>query len=523
MVICIPVWGVEYFINQDGSGHIHSAFLMAEMLKGNPMATSIYEFNSFSVPNSTGHWILVLLLQVFDPFVATKILISVLFVGLVATVAWLRYVTAGSEGVKTSMLIAAAAGFNWLWLVGFYNFLIGVIVLVIGIAVFYRWGDILYVRRGVFLTVLFLLTYYSHVVSFGILLGSVVILACFAASEKRKSSIGWVLASILPIVPLATIYRSVTAGGGGYSPVWRSLNDTGSITNWINQIRLADPFIIISRKSLPFVDGQSDMYAIFTPLLWISVALIVLMIPTIFEWKRNREEFWRAAPFVFLVAFSVLFVMFAPDDFGTAHGGVLRERVALCSLIFFVPIFRLDNGKIFRRIGQTLLIFVIVFQTVALWDYAIRTDDMAREYYAANSVIRDQERIASVTIINDSMKFHSLPSTQMNNFHRIGRNITVWDNYEIGHFLFPIKAKTEPDKQFVLDLTSSNAFLIYYPSQNFRERILRFESLISNDGGRIDALFVWGRNQELDNVLEKYFKIEPDFESANLRLLRRKK
>ena len=152
-IACSPVWSVEYFVNQDGSGHLYSSHLMLEILKGNQAVSELFIFNSVSVPNSSGHWLQVLLLVLFQPFVVTKIIVTFTFAGFVASVGWLRWKTVGIDGLKTSLLFGAAIGFNWLWFLGFYNFIIGVCGLSLTIGIFYSWRDDLNWRRSMILSI----------------------------------------------------------------------------------------------------------------------------------------------------------------------------------------------------------------------------------------------------------------------------------------------------------------------------------------------------------------------------------
>src|SRR6185369_13244998 len=181
---CLPVWVTKYFINQDGSAHIYSSVLILELLKGNTHLSEIFAFNSISVPNSSGHWLMVLLLCFFSPLIVTKIMVTLTFAGFVAAVGWLRLKTVGIEGIKTSLLFGAAIGFNWLWLVGFYNFLIGLCCFVITIGLFYNWSAKMNFSRTFVLALLFLITYFSHIVGFAILAGSIFVL--FISSPKAN-------------------------------------------------------------------------------------------------------------------------------------------------------------------------------------------------------------------------------------------------------------------------------------------------------------------------------------------------
>jgi hypothetical protein len=518
---CSPIWAVDYFINQDGSGHVYSASLMTGLLKGSSAVSEIYTFNSISFPNSSGHWILVFLLFFFSPFTVTKIIVTFTYLGLVAAVGWLRFGTVGREGVATALLIGAAIGFNWLWLMGFYNFTIGVIGFTFTLALYFRWREDMNLPRALMLAALLVLVYFSHIIGFGILAVSICLLGVFVPPSKWKKTLLWTALAFLPIVPLLIIYKLLSEAGGGFSPVWRNLSDPYSFSSWITQIRSADLFVIISRKTFPFTDANSSLFAVFTPGLWLLGGIFCLAAATWFSFRRQRDFLKKYYAFAVLFAVCVFIAMFAPDDFQLTHGGVLRERFLLCGLIAFVPLFRTDNSVWLKRFAQFCLGVVIVFQTLALWEYSLHSDKLAKDLVAAQPMVEENTRLVSVSIIEDGLRYHSLPTGQMDNYLGIGgRNVQVWDNYEIGHYLFPIVAKEISHRQFVLNYTGSNVFALNDKSVNFDEKLSKLEALLEANNNKIDTLLVWGKDARVEAVLSRWFESEPYFQSGEVRLFR---
>ena len=517
---CAPVWAVEYFINQDGSAHIYTAQVMLELLKGNPNFGEVFAFNSISIPNSSGHWLMVLLLIFFSSFTVTKILVTLTFAGLVAAIGWLRLKTVGAEGLKTSFLIGAALGFNWLWQCGFYNFLIGVCCFVFSVGLFYNWREKMNLGRALLLSLLFLLAYFSHIVSFAILAGSILLLAFTVSRENIKRNLLWIFAALLPVLPLIVIYKSVSASGGGFFPVWRNLANPSSPASWLSQMRTADPFILISRKSFPFFDGNSIYFAIFTPLLWILAGYVALIAASYFDKDKTGFLSRNNLIFAFLFISCVFGAMFAPDDFGLTNGSVLRERLLLCGLIFFIPLFRVNNSLKLKRLAKFCLLFVIGFQNLAMWDYALQANAEAKEFLSAQTVISPEDKLASIVLVEDGLRFHSLPATQMNNYLGIQKNAVIWDNYEIGHYLFPVVARNIADKQFVFEFTQRSAFSLNDPNQNFEDKLSRLDACLAENHGKISALALRGNDTRVEAVLGKWF--EPVFENGKIRVFRHK-
>ena len=519
---CAPVWAVEYFINQDGSAHLYSSYLMLELLKGNVLLGENFAFNSIAIPNSSGHWLMVLLLNVFSPFAVTKIIVTLTFAGFVASVGWLRLKTVGVEGLKTSFLIGAAVGFNWLWLCGFYNFLIGVCCFVFSVGLFFSWREKMNVWRTVILSLLFLLAYFSHIISFTILTGSIFLLIFSASKENIKRNLLCFFAALAPVLPLIIIYKSLSASGGGFFPVWRNLENPFSPLSWLLQMRTADPFIITSRKSFPFVAEYSKYLAVFTPFLWILAALLSLLTAT---FKQTENFSFRSKTnliFAFLLISLVGAAMFAPDDFGLTNGSILRERLLICGLLFVIPLFRAAESRRLKRFAQTSLLLVVAFQTLALWEYSLQTNRQAKEFLAAQTAILPDDRLASIILVEDTSRFNSYPLAMLNNYFGMGKNRIVWDNYEIGHYLFPVVAKNAADKQFVFDLTRHNAFVLNDASQNFEERLSKLDACLAENHQKIKTLTVLGKDARIEEILSKWFEPAPVFENNRARVFRHK-
>lgn len=464
------------------------------------------------------------LLTFLAPYVVTKLMVTITFVGFVAALTFLRIRTApGEGGVKTTMLIGAALAFNWLWLVGFYNFLIGLCFLLVTAAIFRTWMSALNIRRSFAMAMLLLVTYFSHIVSFSLLIGSLVTMAVSTRVSKLKQNIAYLSLAAFPTVPLLASYKTSTGRRGAVSPVWRSLDNVTSLTSWTRQIRTADPFILISRNNFPFVGRKATFFAGLTPLLWISVALALLTVSTLKDHVLTANSIPNSpkVPFVLLFGMLVGAALFAPDDFGTENGGVLRERILLCGLAFFVPLFR-SSDLLWNRLAQTILLFIVGFQTLALLEYSVTSSKAATEYFVVRNAIPPNDTLAAVNLIDGPPRFHSIPEGQWDGYFGFEQRLTILDNYELGHDLFPVVMKKYPNRNTARDLASANLIYTVKGAENFDKQLRALSGALSKHNQKIDTLIIWGRNRAVDDVVQKWFGPEPYFENGNVRLLHRK-
>lgn len=520
LVIIAPIWSVERFIIQDGSGHVNTAFVMTEMLKGNPFFTSLYEFNSPFVPNSSGHWLMVMLLQILSPLIVTKIMMTLTFVIVPLSVVWLRRQVCGTDGLMTSFLIGCVVAFNWFWLLGTFNFMLGFAGFVFTLGLFWRWREEMNFSRSLILCLLIAVIFFSHLVGFLMLTGSLFVIVLFTEAGSRKRALVWTAPVMLTAAVLFILYKTqIGAGGEGFSPAWRSLSEPLSLRSWLSQLIAVDPFVLLSRKTLPFTDLNSSLFALFSPILWAVAGLLLLAVHTLLA-RSDRQP--RRLPFMILGLGCFVVALFGPDDFNLSNGSLLRQRVFMAAIVLAVPLLTLSVGKL-KLLGQVCIVVVLVFQTAVLWEFALRSDAETRGFIEAGQQIPDEQRIASTVILEDSPRFHAFPATQMINYLGTGRNIIVVDNYEMGYNLFPIVLRDIESRKFVHGFTGSNVLYMNDPQKDPATDLKYLDFFLVDDSGKIDTMLLYGRNDAVEAVLSKSFESKPYHELGNIRLFRRRK
>ncbi len=519
---CLPIWSVEYYLDQDGSPHLYNGFIILELLKENPTFTSIYAFNPIPIPNLTGHWILTFLLVFFSPQTVIKIIVTLTFALFVAAIGWLRWQIAGREGIYTVLLIGIVLAFNWMWFLGFYNFIIGVIGFTFTLGLYWRWREKLNFYRTFVVAILIIFVFLSHLISFAMLVGSILAIGIFVSPIYLKRTLAWTFAAFTPVIPLIISYKLAAEAGERASPVWRYLENPLSLSNWILQLQTADPFQLLSRKTLPFLSVNSGGFVLFMPLLWLTVALLCFTFATWFYGGRRFFFSREQLPFVLITLLSILFWVFGPDDFGKSHGSFLRERIVLCGLICFVPLCRSEFSPRLRTLGQLCLVFVVLFQTLALWDYSITADKIGREYLSGRQAIADDGTLGAVILIENGCRFKSNPLTNINVLYGIGKNTRVWDNYEIGYYLFPVVVLNPSERQFVFDFHESSVYDLCDPNDKTDEKIARLDLLLTSHHQKIQTMLVWRGDRRIYAVLKKWYEEKPIFENDKVQIFRHK-
>ena len=134
--------------------------------------------------------------------------------------------------------------------------------------------------------------------------------------------------------------------------------------------------------------------------------------------------------------------------------------------------------------------------------------------------LRSSRSTILVTFENNSLRYHANTIPQLNCYNGISTDNIVWDNYEFGHYLFPLVTKSEADRRFIHDLTTSQFYSLDNPSDGYEDRYYRLESSLSAYNERIDTLAIWGEEPRVEELLQRWFEREPYFQSGRLRLFR---
>ena len=522
IAILTPIWFVDFFVNNDGSGHLYVSHVMLEHLHGGTFFSDKLAFNSFALPNSLGHWFIVGLLPLFSPAVVTKLMMTVTFVLMAVSLVYLRICVFGDDDLVTTVLLCGAASANGFWLQGSYNYILATIGFTFALGLFFSWRNDMTLWRVVSLSGVIAIVYFGHLISFCLLLGSLIVLALFVTGSKRLRAIAAICIASIPSIFLLFVYLLSKDNAEPFVPYWRQLANPLSIQSWGYYISSSDPFGFISRQTIPFGDLRSPILAFVSPWALISIALLIICTATAIAFRRDLARFRNSIPFAVLFVLTFIAAVFGPNDFGLRNGSILRERLFLMSVIVLTGCFTFSYAPKLARICQALLLIVMVFQTAALWEYALFADNETASFIAARDSIPEGAAIASVVFDDREEKFRVLPLGQLDNLIGVGRNVFVWDNYELGHNLFPVIAIKPEDSLLAYALWSSNAFSRNEPKSFFDQKLMNLGSSLRSGKDRIDFLLVYNADQRITEIVEENFASDLVYANGNMRILKAK-
>lgn len=519
---CAPIWYVGQFYGNDGISHLRSASLILDFVRGGPRAPGFYELSATLVPNSMAHWLMSVLLTVVSGSTAYKMVTSLLYCLFVAAVGWLRFTTFGVKGLGLIIIFAADLALNRLWLIGTHNFILGTIIVLFTLGLVQRCENRLHARSTMLLAFCFAAAYFSHLMSFLMLVLVVGISIILGAGAGRLRSLVYAFAACLPVAPFALAYQILRSKEGSLYPLWYILNEPLSFSSVLSYLRGTDPFFIISRRYIPFTDVDSVYNSLAAPILWFLLCLILLSAAA-FVSGGLRDVIRRRFPSVVIVLTLLILTLIAPDELGPTEGGIIRFRFFLAAMACLVTVIVVPDQKWVRRVAGSILAAVFAFQTLGLWEYALRYDAEFTEFAPAVDVVNDGDRIASIIVIEDrQLRFSPSPVERISSLIGVKKDVVIWDGYEMGFYFFPIIAASEDDRRLIREYSFVNVLKPFYPEANFAQELSKLTEQIEAVYQRTDVLLVRGRDARVDAVINRHFGPDPFYESANYRLFRRR-
>ena len=165
----LPLWIFTHFPSQDGHNHIYNALALKEYHKHeNYTMRDAWKLNITIFPNWLSHLMLFAFLYVFPPIVAQKVFLT-LAVGLVP-ISFFYFLDAVHKRGFVFAWLGFLFTYNFLLFMGFFNFALSTSLFFFSFGYWWRHKDAIRVNQLIVLYVLLLLTYLSHIASYGLLL-----------------------------------------------------------------------------------------------------------------------------------------------------------------------------------------------------------------------------------------------------------------------------------------------------------------------------------------------------------------
>ena len=176
IVYLLPIWLFPYFPTQDGVSHVYNSQILTEYSNPEYEFRDYYEINWYPFPNWLSHFSLAMLIFVFPPLIAEKIFLS-LYVILFPTRNLLFPQRRTTRGRHAFVILSFTFVYNYLFLMGFYNFAVSVPLFFLALGYWWKHKDEMDRNRIILLNLLIIITYFAHLISYAFILFSIALLA----------------------------------------------------------------------------------------------------------------------------------------------------------------------------------------------------------------------------------------------------------------------------------------------------------------------------------------------------------
>jgi hypothetical protein len=428
----IPAFQPLFFPSVDGPIHIYNANVILKLLSGSEFLSQYYTFNTWIVPNWTGHFIMAGLLSVFSATVASQIFIGLCLILLPVS---FRYCVKKihKTGFFVTYLIFPFT-YTFVLCMGFYNFYIGIIILFLTVGILFEYCKFPF-RMNLFfsLCLLILLCYLTHLFLF-ISLGMIalcilfldVILIVFNKGDIKlilKKVLFLFFAFVIPVILTVIFFDHVPKGNKFY--LLKS-----ELLQWITNCR----------SLICYVPQDEVMYTTYEFLIFMLLFSIAIYIRGVQFYKNvigMRSFFLAFRPqdtfLVMLLAFIYLYFKLPDSDSLT---GFVSVRLNLMIYLFLIL---WCSGFNYPKWISAISFSVLLFSQINL---------LALHSIVFKSLNKD---IAEVIVIEEQIKENTLilpldysgnwVMGHYSNYLGITKPVVILKNHECSNSYFPLKWK----------------------------------------------------------------------------------
>jgi hypothetical protein len=488
IIYLIPIWRFPYFPTQDGPSHIHNTQVLKDFNNPEYKFGEHYKLNIKPFPNWINYIIMAGFQFIFSPIISEKLFLTIYVVMMAISI----YYLLGVFGHKRRIFAFISFPFiyNYLFLMGFYNFAIAVPLMFFSIGYFWKYKDKINWKSGIILGLLPVLTYFSHPVPYILVISTIFILSVIYF-KKRIRGIIYNLICLIPSIALFVnyaIYTGMTKAKRPPSSFW-------------NMPRLLSDFV--SEKSLVSFNTSEQTKIGYVIFGFIALMLIITIIS---KWRFhdgkliiNLEE-KDYLIFGFIISFGLY--IYAPDGLEN-QGGFINSRLNLLSSLFLIPLISENIGKIMRVIALVLMVIIAIGNFIYLYDYIDVLSFELEEYTAG--VDKIGKNIVMMPLIFDKGGNSQLVQifTHAPNYNCLDNGNINLGNYEAAIHYFPINFRDDFDRPTVSQVH-------YTPNE------IDFAKLSTY----VDYIVAFGYDKNITDKVNKYYDVI--FTKDRLRIYKKK-
>ena len=426
----LPLWVFKYFPTQDGPAHVYNSYVLSAF--HDEESTLLREYHKLNLrlfPNWSSHAFMSLLMKIFPPLIAEKIHLSAIISLLPLSLFY--FVGAVHKGKNLYGFVGFLFSDHYLLHMGFYSFALSVPLFFFALGYFMKHKEDLSLNKIAILNLLCILIYFSHILSYLLLILSLTLLS-ITSFYRRPKRVMALLVSMLPLYFIMANYllSNVVADNGHLHLRWERFSD------W----KAWDYFLSI--KSLMFF---TDAHLIPTRILAIMLGLLF----AVTLYKRIRERRIMSQDNQFLLIFGVFTVLYFIMPGGMASGGFINYRVNLFIIPVLLPFLSEDYHKYIKRGIIIIIVILSVARLSISCRYYYSLDKITKEYTSGVELIERNKTVLGLWSdarpgVKDPPPFthqpyhHVRPFVQASSYYCLSNNCVSLSNYEPQFDYFPL-------------------------------------------------------------------------------------
>jgi len=421
IIFATPVFCNDYFVTNDGPAHVYNANLIAHYFGAyHEHITALFNFNTSIEPNWIGHIILILFKLFASGAFSEKLLVAFILLTFPIAVRNL-IITLNKENALIAWLSIPFA-FNFILGLGFYNFSIGIVILLFAINYSIKKTFVFKGKQLFVLLIFSVLLYFSHLIVYGLFLVFISLGILLKRNESLKM-LALFTSFQLPLLLLCFLFLFNHSKGTSADALSFEV-----LTDWFLKARP----LLVYNESLEVWFGYATN-------IIISFVLISGISLSIFN-KKNRLKNTHFLLFLVITLLMLLLFFLAPNEL--VSGGFLNIRMLLLFYIFLIILLSFFQ---FNRV--LILLPIIILTSIAFYQQLNKFSTIkvlaneSKELTCLENYIKEG---GTIIPLNYSVNWLH---TNLSNYLSSDKLLLLLDNYEANTVHFPLKwvPKAQPN------------------------------------------------------------------------------
>jgi hypothetical protein len=478
----LPVWWVGPLPTQDGATHVDNANILLHY-SASPLYQQFYTLNPLFETNRLGHLLLAAFLMAFSPLLAEKLTVSLYLSGMVLGL-FFAFRRVGRR-VWPTYLFALPWIYNYLFHMGFYNFVLSLPVLLVMLGMWWTERTRSRLPTLLCLSGLSLLLYLAHIFAAGALGVTVGLLTLWEVGLECWKARAWrvpdvpvrqvllkalderlptLLALGLPLLVLGLQfvggYRDSTVVYAQPEELWKSFSQNDLLVSYLRAEEGPRAGLLLAGVLLLGLLG--GIQRIFRPSLRATDGFLLAALALLAVWHR------------------------APRNL--AEGGFISERILLCAfLIYFLWLASLRFSKPLRGVITSAGLVFALWTPLAYGQYYARLEPYLQDLQTVATQLPEGSVFLSLPLHFRAIEPDTLLSERVAvllhppSYVAAERHAVDLANYEAAFTRFPVswQGAVRPSERLQARLEGEQAYV----------SIARYEQ---ETGVTVDYVLVWG-------------------------------